>query len=66
MGSFLGGSKVPAGPSPEQIRKEELASIRKENLALQSQQEEARGKLRGRLLKDDDEDTVKRKKLLGE
>jgi len=60
--------KARRGPSAEQIRGEEEAKIREENLAALREQEGRRQTLRGRLLatEDEDEAEIKRKRLFGE
>lgn len=58
-------SSTPRGPSASQIRKEEEARIKKENLQALRQQESQRQRLRSNVLDPDDEE-IQRKKLLGE
>lgn len=64
MGSLF-GSKTPRGPSAGQIRSEEEAKIKKENLAALSAQEQKRAGLRGQLLQPEDEE-IGRKRLFGQ
>lgn len=63
MGFFK--SKVKAGPSAAQIRAEEQAKIKAENLQAIQQQESLRQRLRTRTLAPEDEE-IERKRLLGE
>lgn len=58
---------IPKGPSAEEIRAEEEAKIKGENLKRIQGQEDNRAKLRRAALADEDEeDAVSRKRLFGE
>ena len=61
--------EIPKGPSAEEIRAEEQAKIREEDLANLQQQEAKRASLRAQLAggeDEDDEEVITRKRLFGE
>lgn len=59
---------LPVGPSAEEIRADEQAKIKAENLKALKEQEEKRQTLRSRLLATDEDDDaeIKRKRLFGQ
>lgn len=59
---------VPTGPSASEIRAQEEAKIKEENLARLQEQESSRQKLRAAVSEDEDEDqgVISRKRLFGE
>ena len=59
--------QAPQGPSAEEIRAEEEAKIKAENLTALKEQESRRQTLRGRLAVGEEDDAeVRRKRLFGE
>ncbi len=68
MGGFnpFSKPKTPKGPSASEIRSQEQSRIRKEQLSAQEEIEEKRRARRSRLLEEDEDTELGRKRLLGE
>lgn len=62
----MGLFKPKAGPSADDIRAEEEARIKAENLEAIQESEKNRSLLRSQAFNSEDEDKITRKKLLGE
>lgn len=65
MGSLFGAKKRRT-PDADTIRKQEEEKIRAENLRSVQEQEAKRSKLRGRLISNEEDEEIGRKRLFGE